>query len=86
MPRRDRDAPIVIARMDAERHFYYRGGFTCVVQKRGTRVEKGRTDESGESRCEPWKIRNAAVAIANHSEATARIAISCGFCRTLSNP
>lgn len=88
MLRRDRGSrrAIVIARMHAERHSIIRG-----------RVEKGEVytgwkkrgqRESGESRCAVKRvtIRNATVAIANHSEAATRIAISRGFCRTLLNP
>lgn len=65
--------------------FYYP---EVVWGKKEVREMKKSERESGESRCavERVKIRNAAVAIANHSEAAARIAISCGFCRTLPNP
>lgn len=74
----------MIARTDAERHSVIRGR----VARRRARDEKGRTREragcDGErtgEKCDVAQrlgiaIRNAAVAIADHSEATARIAIS----------
>lgn len=79
------DRGIVIARMDAERHSIIRGR---VERKKEAHEMKKGERENGESRCavERVKIRNAAMAIANHSEAAARIAISCGFCRTSANP
>lgn len=76
--RRSRRAAVVIARTDAERLSVRLSKDVC--EEKAREMKKGEREDRREVRCGGARlgiaIRNAAVAIADHSEATARIAIS----------